>query len=334
MAKSFKSKRIIFPKKEQRKFLLSAKKDLDLTWTKLADLLKISLRNLTDWKNEKISLPLDAVKIICKKTNKQFPNNVEIKDPYWYASKGARKGGLAKYKKYGTIGNPEIRKKKWREWWEKEGQFKKNSITQPLPFKKPRFSECLAEFVGIVLGDGGISDHQIAITLHRITDKQYGKYISILIKKLFNIQVSVYKSPKFLADDYVISRTGLVNYCVEKLGLRKGNKIKNQVDIPEWIKKNDKFLTSCIRGLVDTDGSIYNHKYSVNGKEYSYKKMDFISLSKPLALSVYNFLKDIGTNPGYYNKKDIKIENVKGLKKYFKVVGTHNPKHLKRYEKK
>lgn len=331
MAESYIPKRVVFSKSKQKEFILKAKIKLDLTWAEFAGLLNFSTRNLIDWKNEKISMPLPTVRLICKKTKSAFPTNVKIKGPYWYAAKGAKKGGLAMYKKYGSIGNPEIRKKKWQEWWEIEGKFKKKSITQPLPFKKPAFSQSLAEFVGIILGDGGISDRQITFTFHRTTDKEYGTYVSRLANKLFDVRVGVYKNKNYLADDYIISRSGLVDFCTEKLGLKKGNKIKNRVDIPEWIKKNKKFMIGCVRGLIDTDGSVYNHRYTVGNKTYTYKKLDFVSLSKPLAQSVYDFLKELGVNPGFHKNKDVKIENAAGLRKYFKIIGTHNPKHLKRY---
>jgi hypothetical protein len=87
-----------------------------------------------------------------------------------------------------------------------------------------------------------------------------------------------------------------------------------------------------VRGLVDTDGSVFDHKYISGGKSYSYKKLQFTSLSRPLARSVYGVLKDIGLNPTFYRGKDVKIENKADMKRYFEVIGSSNPKHLKRYK--
>lgn len=336
MAKSFKSKRVKFPQNAQREFILHSKKKLDLTWNEFAKILGVSARQVMDWKNEKFSMPLNAVKIICRKTQSKLPKSIKILDAYWYVTKGARSGGLAVYQKYGSIGgDSEKRKKKWREWWRKRGQFKKNSIfNKPLSIKKPCKSAELAEFVGIVMGDGGISKYQLTITLNFKDDKEYIKFVVKLIKKLFNVKPSIYHNPKDSVDDIVVSRIELIKFCMEKLGLKKGNKMKQQIDIPEWIKNNKKFQTACVRGLVDTDGSVFTHRYKVNGKMYNYKKMAFTSRSKPLVSSVYDIFKSIGLNPNIAQKgRDVRIDSVEGVKKYFQIIGTDNPKHLRRYKR-
>jgi hypothetical protein len=336
MAESLKGKRAIFPKGEQKKFILDAKDKLDLRWKELSVLLKISEKSLKGWRDEKNSMTLEAVKVIGKSTGKKKPMNVKIKDRFWYVKRGAKKGGLAVYKKYGIIGgDQEKRKEKWRKWWEKEGRHKKYKILEPLPFKKPLLSEELAEFVGIILGDGGISQRQITVTLNRITDKEYFKFVGMLVKKLFDTNFGIYKSPNYLADDIVISRTGIVKYCTKELGLKIGNKIKNQVDIPDWIKQNKKFQAGCVRGLVDTDGSIMFHKYKSGGKYYCYKKLSYCSRSFPLLKSVGNIFKKFNIKYRFTrNNYEIRIESQKEVAKYFDLIGSHNPKHLKRYENK
>lgn len=333
MAESFKSKRVKFNKKgEQEKFILKAKNKLDFNNEEIAKFLDVCSRTVSSWQREKFLITLRAVKQICGRLKISLPKSIKIREPFWYVGKGAKKGGLARYKKYGSMGHLIKREKNWREWWEKDGQFKDLPILQAKLFNKPAYSTDLAEFVGIVLGDGGISERQITITLHRITDKKYFNFVKKLTKKLFNINTGIYKSPKFLADNLVISRTGLVKYCVDSLGLKMGNKIKNQADIPEWVKKNKKYAIACVRGLVDTDGSVYDHKYMSGGKQYSYKKMSFTSLSKPLLNSVYKIMRENNLNPGLHREKEIKLENRVDVAKYFSIFGSHNPKHLKRYK--
>lgn len=335
MAESLKSKRIKFKKSgNQRKFILGAKNKLGLNYEQFSQKLGICARTLKDWEKEKFSMTFGAVNFICKRLNTKFPKDTEIMDKYWYAIKGAKKGGNATFRKYGIIGgNQEIRKEKWREWWDKEGKFKENIVIgKRKTIKKPIKSTELAEFVGIVLGDGGISKMQVAITLHRITDKEYSFFVRRLIKKLFNVSPGKYCHLNGLADSIVVSRRELVEFCVKKLGLKVGNKIKNQVDIPDWIKNNKKYRIACIRGLVDTDGSVYNHKYISGGKQYCYKKISFTSLSKPLAQSVYKFIKENDMNPSLYREKDVKLESRNDVSKYFSIFNSHNSKHLKRYK--
>ncbi len=329
-----KSKRAAFLTGKQKKFIINAKKGLNLTWNQFAKILNISTRNLTDWKNEKFHISFNAVKIICRKTKIKIPKNIKIKEPFWYVNKGARIGGIVVYKKYGHIGgDPEKRKKKWYEWWEREGRFKKHPIiNKTLPIKKPRKSEELAEFTGIVMGDGGISKYQLTITLSFKDDKEYIKFVVKLIKKLFGVNPNVYRREKDSVDNIVVSRTKLIKFCVEKLGLKIGNKVKQQIDIPDWIKRNRNFRIACVRGLVDTDGSVFTHTYTSNGKLYSYKKLAFTNHSKPLILSVYKIIKGLGLNARLAQKEsEVRIDSIKDMKRYFQIISSHNPKHLRRY---
>lgn len=335
MAESYKCKRVKFLKGQQARFILDSKEALRVSWDELAKLSGVSRRTLFEWRKENFLMSYKAVRALSKKTGEKFPNGTEILNPFWYAPKGARKGGLAVLKKYGKIGGDENRRKeKWREWWEKEGKLSKESITNPRPFKRPRKCIELAEFVGIVLGDGGISAKQVTITLHRVTDREYADYVKKLIGKLFGVPVGVYSSPRYLADNYIISRVGLVDFLVEEMGLKKGNKIKNRIDIPDWIKENNKFSMACLRGLVDTDGSIFIHKYFSRGKQYGYKKMSYCSRSLPLLKSASIILNKLDI--GHRFTKDnfeIRIESQENLNKYFCLVGSSNPKHLKKYKK-
>jgi len=334
MAKRFMSKRVLFKPKEQKKFLNQSKKITGLSWVELAQLLKISNRTLTDWKREKFSMSLKAVKLLSKRAGLRFPENVEVKNPFWYVYKGAKIGGFAVYKKYGYIGgDPEKRKKKWYEWWEREGKYKKHPfINVCIPIKKPRKSKELAEFIGIAIGDGGISKYQLVITLHKIDDLEYSKFVNNLMKKLFGISPSIYYRPNYSVINITISRVELVKFFV-KMGLRIGNKIQQGINIPKWIKNNNRYKIACLRGLIDTDGSIIIHKYRSRGKYYTYKKIGFTSRSPFLLKSVSEILNGLNIKHRFMKRYDIRIEAKEDVKNYFKIVGTHNPKHLKRYYK-
>ena len=116
MAGLFISKRVIFPHGKQRSFILESEKMLGLSDERLAQLLKINNRTLFDWKREKFSMSLKAVKILTGRTNMKTPVGIKIKEPFWYVGRGAKVGGAAVYKKYGQVGgDPDYRKKKWRQ---------------------------------------------------------------------------------------------------------------------------------------------------------------------------------------------------------------------------
>lgn len=182
------------------------------------------------------------------------------------------------------------------------------------------------------MGDGGLTKNQIIVTVHSIDDKKYSDFIVSLIKKLFDVHVGLHYRKNSLGLSCIVSRSGLVKYLVEKVGLEMGNKVKNQVDIPNRIKKNKHYNLACVRGLIDTDGCIFTHKYKVDEKQYSYKKMAFRSYSNPLILSVFKILKDCGLDPRIAKENDLRLDRVEDVKKYIEIIGSNNPKHLKRYK--
>jgi len=323
--------RILFPKGEQRKFIESVL--LKMSITESAKLCKLSERTIRDWRREKFLMHRDALLKLCKAMSISLPENIIEKDDYWYSDLST--GGKVVMQKYGFIGgNPEYRKKKWREWWNKKGKFLNNPIFKRKFIRIPQKSAKLAEFIGIMLGDGGFTAYgaQIQITLNSRDDKEYIEFVSNLIYELFNKKPSTFPCKDAIASKISVASMDLTDYLV-KLGLKVGNKITLQVDIPDWIKKNRAYSIACIRGLVDTDGCIFKHTYKVNNKFYNYKKLAFVSYSQPLRKSVYDILKSLGLNPRLFSYRDVRIDSQLDMEKYFSIIGSSNQKHLNRYYK-
>jgi hypothetical protein len=331
MAKSINYKRVSFPKGEQNKLINRILSKISIQ--EAARLCNLSERTIRDWRREKFLMDTISLHKLCRKTNIPIPSNIKLKDRWWYTRLGASIEGKIIWEKYGSIGDPEYRKKKWYEWWEKEGKYKYDFIGKVKPIKKPKKSKDLAEFVGIVLDDGGITQRQIIITLHHIDDKEYGKFVINLIKRLFNIRVGTHHNKKCSVINYIISRSELVRFCVEKLDIKRGNKVKQQANIPNWIKQDRQYSIACARGLIDTDGCIFTHRYKTNNKWYSYKKLTFTSYSKPLRQFVFNILKDVGIKARMAREVDVRIDSIKDMQRYFQIISSHNPKHLNRYLK-
>ena len=110
--------RVYFLRGKQKKFINKLLSKISVK--EAAKLCNLSERTIRDWRREKFLMDLDALRKLCKKTGIKFPSNTKLRDNYWYVAKGASKGGKAVWKKYGRIGDPEYRKKKWYEWWERE----------------------------------------------------------------------------------------------------------------------------------------------------------------------------------------------------------------------
>ena len=325
--------RVIFPKGKQKDFLEKTQTKLNLTLKDFADSVGICTRSMTDWKREKFLISLPALKKLCQKARISLPKNIEIKDPFWYVYKGGKVGGLAVYKKYGRIGgDPNVRKKKWYEWWEKEGKFKKHPIINVCtPINIPQKSPELAELVGIILGDGSIARRQITITLHRLDDRYFVEYIKNLFKKLFKINVAVYKGKEDNTISVVASRVELVRFMVNT-GLKIGGKVKQQVGVPAWIEESECFIKSCLRGLFDTDGCFYTDKHLYKDKTYLNCGMNFTNRSLPILFFFKTKLEQFGFHPTHNTKYSIFLRRENEIMKYFQIVGSSNSKYLEKFE--
>ena len=177
-----------------------------------------------------------------------------------------------------------------------------------------------AEFIGIMLGDGNIYKNSVRIMMDK-REIPYRKYIKNLGYQLFKLnfneheaktsnQFRLYKDSKNLTEL-------LLSY-----GLKRGNKIKNQVGIPDWILKNELYSARCIRGLVDTDGCVFWNKRD---------KKTYITFSN----SSQKLLNDFKFITGKMDLKFAKcgqnhlcLYTKNEIERYIKRVGFSNRKHI------
>lgn len=326
--------RAVFQKGEQRAFLGNVKNRLNLRSVDLAELSGVHIRSVTDWKREKHHMSFDALKKLCQEANLPLPKNIEIRGPFWYTSKGSSKGGIAVYKKHGHIGgDPEYRKKKWYEWWEREGKFKEGSIIKGFsPIATPSKSSELAEFFGIILGDGGITPRQVTITLHKFDDRHFVDYVKNLLTRLFNVTPSVYERVGENTFTIVVSRGELVKFLVEN-GLKVGGKVRQQVGVPGWIEEADTFRRRCLRGLFDTDGCFYIDRHSYKDKIYLNCAMDFTNRSLPILNFFKTNLEKLDLHPTQKTEFSIALRREREIIRYFQEVGSSNRKHHDKFIK-
>ncbi len=333
MANSLISNRVLFGgKQQQQAFIRAAKKSLCVNWTQLAQLLTINRRTLGDWATGKFNMPHDVAQALSRASKILLPSNVRVVTWHDHLKSIAQSGGMAVYRKYGTVGgDARKRKQQWERWWEHEGKFKKRPISERKHVRLPKKNALLAEFVGIMMGDGGISKYHCAITLNAETDRAYAIVVSKLIKKLFGVEPKKYFRKDSKAMDLVIHSRNVVDFC-HSIGLKIGNKLKQKLDIPRWIKQSREFQMACLRGLVDTDGSFFIHAYTVRAKKYSYVKIGFTSHSPFLIKSVVRIMRNFGLNAKInYNGRDVKLESGHDVKKYMARIGTHNAKHREKF---
>ena len=128
-------------------------------------------------------------------------------------------------------------------------------------------SESLAEMFGIILGDGRIrwdpagKHYQLDVILNWVDEKDYVLYVKDLLIKEFQYHPKISRQ---VNEDGSIGKGIYLTIYSKKivqelisLGLFSGNKVKNQVKVPKWIKGCKTFILACLKGLFDTDGSIF-----------------------------------------------------------------------------
>ncbi|MHA2249708.1 MAG: LAGLIDADG family homing endonuclease [Candidatus Kariarchaeaceae archaeon] len=191
-------------------------------------------------------------------------------------------------------------------------------------------SKSMAEMVGVSLGDGHLNETRIVYALNRVDEPEYVAYVEKLVESNFNRVPKRYSFKKSKGIHLTITSVGLVK-ALEELGLVKGDKIRNQVDVPQWIKENKEYRVACAKGLLDTDGSVYFHKERKTRRKYVY--IGFSNGSIPLL----NFLADFCGEYGIkYSRKDkmsrnrnaIILSSRKSVIEFAKIVDTEKMKQF------
>lgn len=294
--------KIRLEKYKQKELILLAKKNK--TWKELAWSLGVNEAYLSrDLKNEKVLISSQVYNKLCKLNEKRFDSFiVEILEDNWGKSKGG-----------------------------------KNSNGSTKKLKAFDFDFKLAEFVGAVLGDGHIFYHKsqnVGVYGIRIAgdiklDKDYHtNYLLNLGKDIFGIdgkillRIKEKNSGRFL--DFYSKH--LVEIFKEML-IFPGNKIKNQSTIPKWIILNETFLKHCLRGLIDTDGSIFK----MLNKDNNILRIGFTSHNLTLLNDVRSSFIRLGFHPSkIISNRQIFLSRKSDITKYLKDIGFSNKRHLDR----
>ena len=198
----------------------------------------------------------------------------------------------------------------------------------------PKHSTMLAEFFGIMIGDGGINNPwQANITLNSIKDKEYSKYVYNICNKLFRVFPAIRQRKNKNALIVSLAGTSIVDFLVDN-GLIRGNKLKNGLKIPDWILTKKAYKVACVRGLVDTDGCIFVHTHKISGKEYRNISLSFASYSPKLISQVLDILAEFGIL-GHISKKgkEISLYQEGDIKRYLEIFGTSNDRIKSVYNK-
>ncbi len=196
----------------------------------------------------------------------------------------------------------------------------------------------ICEFIGAFIGDGYLGNYGdrknqylIGLAGDKRLDKSYFESVLLpIINRNFpftnprvryredenTIMIRVYSKKLFL--------------MMKKLGFSPGKK-SSTVTIPIQITGNDKYMNSTLRGIFDTDGSVFFDKRGKYNQPYPRITLQSASLglinqienylSKNFKLYVYKANRD-----GYRNC--IEIYGHSQLEKFLKGIGFSNQRHL------
>lgn len=292
--------RIKLKKGKQKEFLNLIKTKEKVSWSGLARKLGIRPSSLSAWRTEKTLVPLN----VFKKYNehKRFKKYIiELKGDNW----GKRKGGS-----------------------NSRGTLKSINIPKKCP--------ALAEFMGILAGDGNsyslrrgkkVGVYTIRIAGDSRHDKEYlEEFVANLGKDLFKLNPKLRKLKGKNALHLVFYSKQLVN-LLSDIGFPSGDKIKNNIGIPSWIKNDRNLLKAYIRGVIDTDGSIFR----MSNKDPNLIRIGFTNHNPKLLNECRQSFEKLRFKPSKIIRgKKFVISRKENISRYLEEIGFNNPKHIKR----
>ena len=196
----------------------------------------------------------------------------------------------------------------------------------------------LAEESGWHLGDGSMNFYKgkglYQLRGHIKDDREhYEERIKNFYKLLYGVDVHLRDMPKTGVMGFQIWSDEIVKFKHEFLNLPLGRKLN--FCMPKILKK---FVIDFIRGLFDTDGTLFLEKK----REKLYPRVHISTTSQILATEVCEELKNLGLRATVRRLKrkeanwnDLHIISVRGdemVKKWIRIIKPANPKHIQKFE--
>lgn len=189
------------------------------------------------------------------------------------------------------------------------------------PLEATRSTE-LAELIGYLLGDGCISSYTdkekqkacyyVGLTFHTEENKQHNR-----AQKLFRETLGEKLNEERPEGENIVHLKAYGKKFVEffeLIGLESGDKVENQVSAPDWIYDDKEFIKACLRGLVDTDGSIYTRS------EDGYTVVNFKNRSKNLLNDFTEMCLEINIKASKAGEYDRQIASQKEVQNFLEKV--------------
>ena len=217
---------------------------------------------------------------------------------------------------------------------------------QKIGIRIPELSDSLLAYeTGVHIGDGSL--HITKSKTHSVRYYGHGEddwifvpeILPQIIKQLYNKEVKAKKSKDSNKCVLNVCSKSIATFKRDIIGLSAGK--KNISDLPDFIKSNKELLIKCIRGIADTDFSLY---FTKDGKgRYSEPVILCVMDNKELIQNLAKYLQEFGfkvsvktdvqreRNGKNLTEHRLTIYGKKNLEKWMNLIGFSNPKHLTKY---
>lgn len=213
-----------------------------------------------------------------------------------------------------------------------------------------KINENVSEFIGAIVGDGCLSRYWsnydkrwkcvISFTGQWDHDRDYYKNI---IQKISEEELG-YKGYLYHRKDdnsirFFIGSKNLF-FFLRSLGLPSG--LKERIILPKEISDNLNFAKACVRGIFNTDGSVYqryNRAYYGHPKHYKNYAVIQIRMKNK---NIIEFVKDTLDKLGFRTNRVTpdgcgywvcRITTQKDVKRFFEEISNKHQYHINRYNK-
>jgi len=321
-------KRVVFPKDKQKEFILDSRNSLNLKWSEFEERLGLKRQALEKaYRYEYCSFPKKLFTKICqlrglsekdvlKKYDACIRNLIPIAGRKVF---GENRTKLPETKITFKNSAPSF----------DVSSIKLSKYDKEKNLKLPnKLTPELAEEIGMNIGDGFLSNKKKEYRLKGNKNERdyYDGFIKDLYKKLFNLDLNLKEYETTYG--FELYSEAFWSFKNKILGIPAGR--KNSINLPDIIKVSDRdILTSFIRGLFDTDGSISFTRNYDNYINY-YPTISLTLKSKDLMFGIAEILTMLGLEPKIYPAAfdcwRIDLNGYNRLAKYSRLIGWSNPK--------
>jgi intein/homing endonuclease len=207
-------------------------------------------------------------------------------------------------------------------------------------------NEYQAELCGLFAGDGWINSRRNTVFIcGSVKEKEfYDKHVRELFEKGLNFTPKLRHFPYWSVYGVAVYSKSVTDFFKAQ-GFNEGKKVLT-VKIPNEILSSKNLWPFFLRGIFDSDGSIYfekNYAPGVIHKQRRRARMEIGSASKDLIGDLYKICVEIGYQPtvriqkpsgkGRHNSYKLRFNRKDDVLRWFKEISPKNNVHISRFKK-